>query len=169
MRSDDGWRLGIMASTSKVRLVVGLLGTAGQLQSALAELGEQGLKPAQIKVVARPDAFQGSLARWWQNGSAAAGWIICHPAGGSTPWAVSAAGDTAAVGGGLGDARALLGIHNGPLQRHARQLHLCLEQGGALLLVEPRTEAEELAACTALLRHASGGVQTHDIAAAHRR
>jgi hypothetical protein len=158
-----------MASKSKVRLVVGLLGTAGELQSALAELGEQGLRSVQIKVVARPDAFQGSLARWWQNGSAPAGWIVCQPAGGSMPWAVSAADDAAAVGGGLGDARALLGIHHGPLQRHARQLHLCLEQGGALLLVEPHTEAEELAACTVLLHHASGGVQTHEIAAAHGR
>jgi hypothetical protein len=158
-----------MASKSKVRLVVGLLGTAGELQSALAELGEQGLKPAQIKVVAQPDAFQGSLARWWQNGSAAAGWIICEPAGDSMPWAVAAAGDTAAVGASLADTRVLLGIRHGPLQRHARQLHLCLEKGGALLLVEPDTEAEERAACTALLRHASGGVQTHEIAAAHGR
>jgi hypothetical protein len=32
-----------------------------------------------------------------------------------------------------------------------------------LLLVEPDTDAEERAACTVLLRHASGGVQTHEI------
>ena len=159
----------MMASKSKVRLVVGLLGTGGELQSALAELGTQGLKPAQIKVVAQPDAFQGALARWWQNGSAPAGWIVCQPAGGSVPWTVAAADGKAAAGAGLSDARALLGIHHGPLQRHARQLHLCLEQGGALLLVEPDTESEELAVCTALLHHASGGVQTHEIASGHDR
>jgi hypothetical protein len=64
----------------------------------------------------------------------------------------------------VSDARALLGFHHWALRRHARQLRRCLEQGGALLLVEPDTEAEERAACTVLLRHASGGVQTHEIA-----
>ena len=59
---------------------------------------------------------------------------------------------------------ALLGFHHWALRRHARQLHRCLEQRGALLLVEPGTEAQERAACTALLRYASGGVQTHEIA-----
>jgi hypothetical protein len=167
-----GWgyaAAGMMASTSKVRLVVGLLGTAGEFTAALAELGTQGLKPSQIKVVAQADAFEGALARWWQNGVAPAGWIVCRPAGGTMPWTIATAGDEAAAGAGLADARALLGIHHGPLQRHARQLHLCLEQGGALLLVEPDTESQELAVCTALLHHASGGVQTHEMAGAHNR
>jgi len=38
-----------------------------------------------------------------------------------------------------------------------------LREGGALLLVESDNDAEERAACKAILRHASGGVQTHEI------
>ena len=62
------------------------------------------------------------------------------------------------------DARALLGLHHWALRRQAQQLHRHLREGGALLLVEPGDDAEERAACKALLRHASGGVQTHEIA-----
>ena len=42
-----------MASTSKVRLAVGLLGTAKELAAALADLGIQGLAPARINVIAQ--------------------------------------------------------------------------------------------------------------------
>jgi hypothetical protein len=62
------------------------------------------------------------------------------------------------------DARALLGLHHWALRRQAQQLDRHLRAGGALLLIEPHTDAEEWEACTALLRHASGGVQTHEIA-----
>jgi hypothetical protein len=155
-----------MASTGKVRLVVGLLGKFGELDAALAELGAQGLMPAQIKVVAQADAFQGALAGWWESGKPPAGWIVCRPVGGAAPWAVAAAvgGEESAPRTAVNDARALLGLHQWALRRHALQLHRYLEQKGALLLVEPDTEAQERAACTALLRHASGGIQTHEIA-----
>jgi hypothetical protein len=75
----------------------------------------------------------------------------------------------AASGAAVEDARALLGLHHWALQRQARQLHRHLERGGALLLVGPDTEAEERNACTTLLRHASGGVQTHEIAGVPER
>jgi hypothetical protein len=152
----------MMASANKVRLVVGLLGTSGELTSALADLESRGLRPSQINVIAQADAFNGALAGWRASGAAQAGWIVCRPDGGPVPWTVAAA-DGAAPSTSVNDARALLGFHHWSLRRHARQLHLYLEQGGALLLVEPDTEAEERAACTALLRHASGGVQTHEI------
>lgn len=64
----------------------------------------------------------------------------------------------------MNDAPAVLGFHHWALRRHARQLYALLEQGGALVLVEANTEAEERAACMALLRYASLGVQTHEIA-----
>ena len=155
-----------MASTSKIRLVVGLLGTAAELASALAELGTQGLMPAQINVIAQADAFDGPLGAWWESrqAHASASWIVYRSVGGPVPWSVAAAGsDEAAPSTAVDDARALLGFHHWALRRHAQQLHLHLERGGALLLVEPDTEAAERAACTALLRHASGGVQTHEI------
>jgi hypothetical protein len=162
----------MMASTDKVRLAVGLFGTAKGLASALAELGAQGLAPARMNVVAQADAFEGALAGWWESGEARgfASWIACRPVGGAVPWEIAPAGpDGAAPRTATGDAHALLGLHHWALRRHARQLHRCLEQGGALLLVEPDTEAEERAACTALLRYASGGVQTHEIARSQER
>lgn len=156
----------MMASAGKVRLVVGLLGTCRELASALAELGVQGLKPSQINVMAQAHAFDGALAGWRASGKTQAGLIVCRPDSGAGPWTVARA-DDAVRGTAVNDARALLGFHHWSLRRHAQQLKLCLERGGALLLVEPDTEAEEWAACTALLRHASGGVQTHEIARSH--
>jgi hypothetical protein len=44
------------------------------------------------------------------------------------------------------------------------KVRLAVEQRGALLLAEPGNEAEERATCTVLLRYASRGVQTHEIA-----
>ena len=161
-----------MASTTKVRLAVGLFGTAKELASALAELGAQGLAAARLNVIAQADAFDGALAGWWESGEARAfaGWIVCRPVGGAVPWAIAPAGrDEAAPSTAVNDARALLGLHHWALRRHARQLHRCLEQGGALLLVEPGSEAEERAACTALLHYASAGVQTHEIARSQER
>jgi hypothetical protein len=154
-----------MTNSTKVRLAVGLFGTAKELASALAELGAQGVAPARINVIAQADAFEGALAGWWESGEAGAfaNWIVCRPTGGA--WAIApAGGDETAPSTAVNDARALLSLHHWALRRHARQLHRCLEQEGALLLVEPGTEAEERAACTALLRYASGGLQTHEIA-----
>jgi hypothetical protein len=157
-----------MASPSKVRLVVGLIGTSGELASALADLDALGLKPSQIHVIGQADAFDGAFAGWRESGGARAGWIVCRPVGASASWAFAAA-DEAAPSTALDDARALLGFHQWSLRRQARQLHLYLEQGGALLLVEPDTEAVERATCTVLLQHASGGVQTHEIARSQNR
>jgi hypothetical protein len=160
----------VMASTSKVRLVVGLFGTAQGLAAALPALRAQGLLPVRINVIAKPDAFQGTLDGWWQRGELHANWMVCQPDGGAVPWTIApAGGDGTAPGMAVNDARALLGVHHWALRRQAGRLHRCLEQGGALLLVEPDTEAEERAACTALLRYASEGVQTHEIARPQER
>jgi hypothetical protein len=159
--------IGIMASTSKVRLAVGLFGPAKELASALAGLSTQGMAPARINVIAKADAFEGALASRWQSGDAhaLANWIVCRSVGGAVPWAVAPAGPgQTAPSTALNDARALPGFQHWALQRQAQQLHRCPEEGGALLLVAAETEAEERAACTALLRYASGGVQTHEMA-----
>jgi hypothetical protein len=161
-----------MANTTKVRLAVGLFGTAKDLASAIAELNAQGLAPTRISVIARADAFDGALVAWRESRKARAfaNWIVCRSAGGAVPWTIAPAGpDEAAPGAAVNDARALLGLHHWALQRHARLLHRCLEEGGALLLVEPGTEVEERAVCTVLLRYASGGVQTHEIVRSEER
>ena len=64
-----------MPSTSKVRLVVGLFGTAREFAFGLAELGAHGLVPGQISLIAQADAFEGALARW----------TVCRPVGGAVP------------------------------------------------------------------------------------
>ncbi len=163
-----------MASTGKVRLVVGLFGTAEELGSGLVELHARGLKPAQINLIARDDALQGTLKGPRILGGASqsetergfASWIVCRPVDGARHWTVAAArpADGRAVSATAEhDARALLELHLRPLQRQAQQVRRHLEEGGALVLVEPDDDAEERAACTALLRYASGGVQTHEI------
>jgi hypothetical protein len=153
------------AGTSKTRLAVGLFGVEEGLAAALAELGSQGLAPARTSVIARADAFGGALAGWLRRreATASANWILCRSAGGTEGWAVAPDRPDDASVIAVNDGRALLGFHRWAPQRHAQQMHRCVDEGGALLLVEPDTEAEERAACAVLLRHASGGVQTHEI------
>jgi hypothetical protein len=157
-----------IARTDKVRLVVGLFRSAEELGLALTDLKARRLTPPQVRVIAQPDALDGALTNWPTEGDARgfAAWIVCRPAEGAMPWALSANGqdpDQAAEQ----DALALLGLHHWALRRQAQQLDRHLRAGGALLLIEPHTDAEEWEGCTALLRHASGGVQTHEIARLH--
>jgi hypothetical protein len=154
-----------IANTSKVRLVVGLINTRDELALALAELGARQLVPAQLRVVGQTDALGGALGRWPEATDARgfATWVVCQPAVGSLPWAMHSAGPDP-LPAAQEDVRALLGLQHWALRRQAQQLDRHLRGGGALLLVEPRTDAEEWEASTTLLRHASGGVQTHEIA-----
>ncbi len=153
-----------IARTSKVRLVVGLLDNAEELALALADLRARRLQPAQIRVIAQADALDGALARWPAGGDARAfaAWIVCRPAEAPLSWILGPAGSD--PDGSDPDARALSDLSHWAPRRHAEQLDRHLRAGGALLLVEPSTDAEEWESCTALLRHASGGIQTHEIA-----
>ncbi len=151
--------------TEKVRLVVGLFGNAEELALALADLRAQHLRPTQIRVIAQAEPLGRILAnpRAKEDGRTFGAWVVCRPSEGPLPWILGPVGpgrDPAAEQ----DARALLGLHHWALRRQAQQLDRHLRTGGALLLIEPHTDAEEWEACTALLRHASGGVQTHEIA-----
>ena len=154
-----------IASTSKVRLVVGLLSTPEEFARALDDLGARHLGSAQMRVIAQADALGGALGRWPGRADAQSfgTWVVCQPAEGSLPWAFHSAGPKP-LPAAEQDARALLGLHHWALRRQAQQLDRHLRAGGALLLIEPHTDAEEWEASTALLRHASGGVQTHEIA-----
>jgi hypothetical protein len=154
-----------MAKKGKVRLVVGLCGSAKELASGLVELRARGLQPAQINLIAQAEALQGSLGGRLPGEAERgfAGWIVCQPVDGAASWTAAAAPGQGASATAEDDARALLGLHHWALRRQAQQMHRHLRDGGALLLVEPDDDAQERAACTALLRHASGGVQTHEI------
>ena len=154
-----------IARTNKVRLVVGLFSSAEELALGLADLRTRHLTPAQMRVIAQAEALDGALTDWPAERDARgfAAWVVCRPAEGCVPWALSANSPEADRAAGQ-DARALLGLHHWSLRRQAQQLDRHLRTGGALLMIEPHTDAEEREACTALLRHASGGVQTHEIA-----
>jgi hypothetical protein len=152
--------------------VVGLFGTAGELGPGLVELRTHGLKPGQINLIAQADALQGTLGGRSQEEAERgfASWIVCRPVDGATSWTVAAATPgQGAPAAAEDDARALLGLDHWALRRQAQQMHRHLQEGGALLLVEPDDDAEERAACTALLRYASGGVQTHEITRSKER
>jgi hypothetical protein len=153
------------AGTSKIRLVVGLISTPEEFARALDDLGARHLGSAQMRVIGQTDALGGALGRWPERADAQgfSTWVVCRPAEGSLPWAFHSGGSEP-LSAAEQDARALLGLHQWALRRQAQQLDRHLRAGGALLLVEPRTDAEEWEASTALLRHASGGVQTHEIA-----
>jgi hypothetical protein len=161
-----------MARRGKARLVVGLVGTAEALGSGLVELRARGLKSAQISLIARDEALLAALESTLGGASQTeaergyASSIVCRPVDGADRWTVAAARPAdgqAASATAEEDARALLALDVRPLQRQAQQVRRHLEAGGALVLVEPGDDAEERAACTALLRYASGGVQTHEI------
>jgi hypothetical protein len=156
----------VMARAGKVRLVIGLFDTAEELGSGLVELRSRGLKPAQINLIAQADALQGSLSGWSRSEAERcfSSWIVCWPVDGADHWTVAAVWPRAAVAATAEyDARALLELRHWALRRQAQQMRRHLQEGGALVLVEPDDDAEERAACTALLRYASGGVQTHEI------
>jgi hypothetical protein len=146
--------------------VVGLLGSAGELTAALAGLAASQLKLGQIRLITPAQAPGNASDGWGTTGEAGAlgAWIVCQLVDGPFHWSLSVAESAPADATVLLDARALLELHQWALRRQAEQLDRHLRGGGALLLVEPETDAEERAACTALLRHASGGVQTHEIA-----
>ena len=155
---------GTMTNKAKVHLAVGLFGTVKELASALAELSAEGLMPAQSNVISRAGALEWAPG-WCKQEDTFVNWIVCRPTGDAVPWAIAPVGqDGTAQSTSVNDALAFLGFQHWALRRQAQQLHHCLEQGGALLLVEPHNEAEERAACTVLLRYASGGIQTHEFA-----
>jgi hypothetical protein len=155
-----------VTSTPKIRLVVGLFGSAGELAAGLAALGGARLKHSQVRLVTPAHALGGALDAWpaTSDGHGFGAWIVCRPVQGAVPWTLGPADSGPADPVVVEDVRTLLQSHDWALRRQAEQLDRHLRGGGALLMVEPDTDEEERAVCTALLRHASGGVQTHEIA-----
>jgi hypothetical protein len=150
----------------KVRLVVGLFDAVEGLKAALGELRTGHLQPDRIRLITPAHALGGALDSWPARGDSLGfgDWVVCRPVQGAEPWSLAAADPGHANPDAIKDVRALLALHHWALRRQAEQVDGHLRAGGVLLMVEPDSDDEELAACTALLRHASGGIQTHEIA-----
>ncbi|MFZ1105401.1 MAG: hypothetical protein WAN86_21535, partial [Hyphomicrobiaceae bacterium] len=131
---------------------MGLFSSAEELALALADLRARRLAPAQIRVISQSEALDGALTKWpvERDARGFTAWVVCRPAEGAVPWALSTTGQNPNQAAGQ-DAHALLGLHHWALRRQAQQLDRHLRAGGALLLIEPHTDAEEWEACTALL------------------
>ena len=142
----------------KVQFALGLFIRVSDLEDAVKELCAAGLPLRQIKVIAPPEE-SGPEPSW---ASCASGfgldtWIVSG-AGGPCPW------DFTPVGHPEGAKRDVMpGFHLWALERHARQLDRHLRGGGGIAVVQVTTEAEERAAYSSLLRHATAGVQTHQV------
>jgi hypothetical protein len=152
----------------KIRLVVGLLSTADQLASALAELGKRNLMPEQIRLIGQPsvlDSFLGRSPTGNHSAAPAQSWTVFRPEPhgtfGPSPEGANPDGQV------LEHIRAIVGARYWALRRQAQQLDRHLGTGGVLIVVKADTDDQEWEACTALLRHASG-IQTHEVADSQR-
>lgn len=149
---------------SKVRFALGLFTRVGDLERALQELGAAKLPPGQVKVIVPPEGTDGA-----RIGSKAAHgfstWIACAADGRRLMRFIPAdpARDPGGADGSAAADEVLPGFDAPAMERHAQQLDRHLGSGGSIVVVQFKTDAEERAACTTLLRHATAGVQTHEI------
>jgi hypothetical protein len=157
-------------TSAKIRYAIGLLGDAEHLRRALEELGRAGIPSSQLKVLV-PEHVLGEALRARRADRRLPSfetWTVCRPSTtGACPWhfeliadgdATDPTGDVDPTG-----AEALHGFHRWALQRHAQQLDKHLRAGGAIILARLLGAPEEQAVCLTLLRHAAGGVQTHEV------
>jgi hypothetical protein len=152
-------------TSAKIRYAIGLVRGAQNLRRALEDLAHEGLPASQLKVLI-PEHVLAESREAWRGGEQIPPlepWTVCRPsAAGACPWQF----DLVRTGPdpiGLCGAEPLQGFHRWALQRHAQQLDTHLRDGGAILLVRLLTDREEQTVCRTLLRHAVGGVQTHEV------
>ena len=166
-----------MVTSAKIRYAIGLLGDAERLRRALEELARTGIPSSQLKVLVPEHVLGAALAARGADLRLPSfeTWTVCRPStAGACPWRFELVGDGAAIqaagaadaGGEACGTEALHGFHRWALQRHAQQLDTHLRAGGAIVLVRLLEDEEEQTVCRTLLRHASGGVQTHEVPAA---
>ena len=163
-------------TSAKIRYAIGLLGDAERLWRALEELARSGIPSSQIKVLVPEHVLGEALAARGADRRLPTfeTWTVCRPStAGACPWCFELIGDReagqTAIDASASEAcgtEALHGFHRWALQRHAQQLDTHLRAGGAIVLVRLLVDEEEQTVCRTLLRHASGGVQTHEVPAA---
>lgn len=148
-------------SDGKIRYALGLFIRAGDVENAVKELCAVGLPLAQVKVIVPPVSSGREMP--WDERLAALGadiWIVSESSG-SCPWDFAPVRLVTSENASKRDV--MPNFHIWALERHAQQLDRHLRSGGAITIVEVRTDAEERAAYSALLRHATAGVQTHEV------
>lgn len=160
-------------TSAKIRYAIGLLGDAERSRRALEELARAGIPSSQLKVLVPEHVLGEALAARGADRRLPSfeTWTVCRPSTtGPCPWRFDLIGDgedteTTGAIAACGP-EALHGFHRWALQRHAQQLDKHLRDGGAIVLVRLLEDDEEQTVCRTLLRHASGGVQTHEVPAA---
>lgn len=152
----------------KARYALGLFVSADYLERALNELCELGLPLAQIRVITPP--LSSGANQLWGERLAAVGaetWVVSESgehgpdSHGHCPWHFAPAHPSGS--GSLTKHDVMPDFHIWALERHAQQLDRHLRKGGAIAIVEVKTDGEERAAYSALLRYATAGVQTHEV------
>lgn len=146
----------------KVQFALGLFVRVRDLERAVIELEAAGLPLHQVKVVAPPE--KPDLDYSWSSCASGLGldtWIVSE-ASGPCPWNFDMV-HRACTSEATAKRDVMPDFHLWALERHARQLDQHLRSGGGIAVVQVKTEAEERAAYSTLLRHATAGVQTHEV------
>jgi len=154
------------SSDGKVRYALGLFVRVRDLESAVREIGAARLPLDQVKVIAPPEQ-SGSDHRTWSECGSFLGvdtWMASE-ASGPCPWNFAPVhiARAPADGGGFSKRDVIPDFHRWAQERHAQHLDRHLRSGGAIAVVRVRTDAEERAVSSTLLRHATAGVQTHEV------
>jgi hypothetical protein len=153
-------------SDGKVRLVVGRPNHPAALKGALHALAAISIDAPKICIISTEQAFNREWKALWEEGQLSnfGPWILCRPLpGGEVGWEFRDSGRISAnVETALLDARNLWKEKSG-VGRQLQQLDRHLSDGGALLVVETSSDAEEHRVGSTLLLRNSLGVQTHDV------
>lgn len=151
-------------SGDKARFAIGLFYRVPDLERAVRELEAADLPLHRMMVMAPHEEVQADTLTW-RACAADLDIEILTVAGASDLRASdpASAKRSRTVTAADGKCAALRDFRLWTLERHARQLDRHLQEGGAIIVVEFTTESEERAAYSTLLRHATAGVQTHEI------
>jgi len=159
-----------MAANSKIKYAIGLFSEPGKVHEALAELAPHHWPIQHVRVIAAEGALERMLERWRKTSGerVVCEWVVCRPEGAGSEWSFIPLEPSSALGK---DAHLdpLPGFGLWAPKRQAYQLETHLRSGGSLLVIRSQTTREEQAAWGTLLRHATGGVQTHEVSLRHMR
>jgi len=159
-----------MAANSKIKYAIGLFSEPGKVHEALAELAPHHWPIQHVRVIAAEGALERMLELWRKTSGehVVCEWVVCRPEGAGSEWLFIPLEPSSALGK---DAHLdpLPGFGLWAPKRQAYQLETHLRSGGSLLVIRSQTTREEQAAWGTLLRHATGGVQTHEVSLRHMR
>lgn len=146
----------------KIRYALGLFARIDDLEKAILAIKAAELPLIQVKVIA-PPVPPGTVSEWGQR-IAPLGvetWIVSE-ASGPCPWDMAPVSPKPTHPPRT-KRDVMPNFHIWALERHAQQLDRHLRAGGGIAVVQVKTDAEERVAYAILLRHATAGVQTHEV------